>query len=379
MMMNSRLTLGLLGLGLLLLSGCATATLTVQNPAEIDTTAIRTVAVGNFEVAMLQSQVLTERNGNWNRLPQSFTPAQQEAISRAVRARVINLLTETPYFQVVFTDEFAALENDTALQKLISTEGYTTQGVDAVLNGKVWVEMERLDGVDLSKEALTYFRPPNRQGRGGQNLTVEEVIWWPYKAVRGSMALELKLTRLAPTRVVATTLDSRTYAHRIGGSPSGTLENLTGTVSSLMADQASDEAGLPAEILPSFDQLIADLSSSIAAQFVKRVAVTERTLNLTLDPSGDETARVLMQAQAWNAAIDRLQQVTATAPEPADLYHLGLCFEATGDYGLARGTYLQAWQATPENLTYAQALGRLERLQREYPQLRKQLQSRETP
>ena len=379
MMMNSRLTLGLLGLGLLLLSGCATATLTVQNPAEIDTTAIRTVAVGNFEVAMLQSQVLTERNGNWNRLPQSFTPAQQEAISRAVRARVINLLTETPYFQVVFTDEFAALENDTALQKLISTEGYTTQGVDAVLNGKVWVEMERLDGVDLSKEALTYFRPPNRQGRGGQNLTVEEVIWWPYKAVRGSMALELKLTRLAPTRVVATTLDSRTYAHRIGGSPSGALENLTGTVSSLMADQASGEAGLPAEILPSFDQLIADLSSSIAAQFVKRVAVTERTLNLTLDPSGDETARVLMQAQAWNAAIDRLQQVTATAPEPADLYHLGLCFEATGDYGLARGTYLQAWQATPENLTYAQALGRLERLQREYPQLRKQLQSRETP
>ncbi len=378
MTMNSRFALGLLGAGLLLLSGCATARLTVQNPAEIDTTAIRTVAVGHFEVERLESRVTTERNGNWNSLPRRFTPEQTAAISRAVRARVINLLTETPYFQVVFTDEFAALENDAALQQLISAEGYTTQGVDAVLSGKVWVEVDRFDGVDLSKEALTYFRPPNRQGRGGQNLTVEEVIWWPYKAVRGSMALELKMTRLAPTRVVATTLDSRTYGHRIGGSPSGALEGLTGSMAALTAGQASDEAGLPTEILPSFDQLIADLSSSIAAQFVKRVAVTERTLNLTLDASGDETARVLMQAQAWNAAIERLQQVTASAPEPADLYHLGLSFEAIGDYGLARGSYLQAWRASPENLTYAQALGRLERLQREFPQLRKQLQSRET-
>ena len=84
----------------------------------------------------------TERNGIWQTHPVLVNEAQQKSISRSVRARVINLLTATPYFKVVFSDEFEKLKNDTALQQLVSVRGYKTQNVDAVISGKLWLEIE---------------------------------------------------------------------------------------------------------------------------------------------------------------------------------------------------------------------------------------------
>ena len=82
---------------------------------------------------------------------------------------------------------------------------------------KIWLEIERTYGVDLSKESLAYFRPPRSRRSLGLNLKVDQVVWWPYKSARGSMALEIKVTRLKPTEVLASTFETRTFAHRIGG------------------------------------------------------------------------------------------------------------------------------------------------------------------
>ncbi|HCV44503.1 MAG TPA: hypothetical protein DF909_00185, partial [Deltaproteobacteria bacterium] len=87
-------------------------------------------------------------------------------------------------------------------------------------------------------------------------------------------------------------------------------------------------------------------------------------------------AKILIEAGAYDLAIAQLQQATAENPDPNDLYNLGLCFEAIGDFGLAQNTYREAWQAEPENLLFAQGLGRIERLRREHPQLQRQLESR---
>ena len=197
--------LTILSLGAFLLSSCATATLTVRIPAEINTRGIRNVAIGGFEIGQISLKYKTERNGVWKIHPVSLTEPQEKAISRSVRARVINLLTATPFFKVIFTDEFEMLRNDTALQQLVSVRGYKTRGVDAVINGKLWLEIERTDGVDLSKESLEYFRPPRSRRDLGLNLTVDQVVWWPYKSTRGTLGLEIKMTRLAPTEAVSYT------------------------------------------------------------------------------------------------------------------------------------------------------------------------------
>ena len=367
---------------LLGVAACTSAPLllTMRTPAEIDTSQIQTVAVGRFEVGRLHAVRRAEREGRWVEHEIRFSPAQQEAIARTVRARVVNLLTATPYFRVVFTEEFERLENDAALQELVSVQGYTVSGVDAVISGKIWLEAERIDGVELSKEDLEYFNPPRtyRTYGGyredpGLSLNVQQVVWWPYKSVRGTLGLEIKLTQLDPGKVVAATFATRSYAQRIGGKPTSGFESLT-TGLQAGPHRAAGDAGL---VLPSLEQLVSDLSASIAARFVKRVSVTERRVPVPLASGSNETAQLLIEVGAYQLAIEQLQQSTANDPDPNDLYNLGVCFEAVGDYGLALTSYREAWEEDRENVLFAQGIGRVERLRRELPQLRQQTQSRE--
>ena len=362
-----------------LISGCAKATLTVRSPAEINTRKIKNVAVGGFEIGQMMLKFKTERNGVWQTHPVLLSEEQQKSISRSVRARVINLLTATPYFKVIFSDEFEKLASDAALQQLVSVRGYKTKNVDAVINGKLWLEIERTDGVDLSKEGLEYFRPPRSRNSIGLNLTVDQVVWWPYKSTRGTLGLEIKLTRLLPTEVVATTFETRTYSQRIGGRNGESFQQIADSFTSVLSTSKTsktDSIESSSDVLPSFEQIIADMALSIASGFVRRVAVTEKVVSYPIAEGSFPNAKILIEAGAYDVAIDKLQQATAENSDPNDLYNLGLCFEAIGDYGLAHTTYREAWKADPENLLFAQGLGRIERLRRENPQLQRQLESR---
>ena len=362
-----------------LISSCAKATLTVRSPAEINTRKIKNIAVGGFEIGRIMLKFKTERNGVWQTHPVLLNDEQQKSISRSVRARVINLLTATPYFKVIFSDEFEKLGNDSALQQLVSVRGYKTKNVDAVINGKLWLEIERTDGVELSKEGLEYFRPPRSRNSLGLNLTVDQVVWWPYKSTRGTLGLEIKLTRLLPTEVVATTFETRTYSQRIGGRSGESFQQIAESFTSVLSASKSsktDNIENSVDVLPAFEQIIADMALSIASGFVRRVAVTEKVVSYPVAEGSFPNAKILIEAGAYDLAIAQLQQATAENPDPNDLYNLGLCFEAIGDFGLAQNTYREAWQAEPENLLFAQGLGRIERLRREHPQLQRQLESR---
>tara|TARA_B100001079_G_scaffold123716_1_gene106053 strand:- start:137 stop:1288 length:1152 start_codon:yes stop_codon:yes gene_type:complete len=362
-----------------LISSCAKATLTVHSPAEINTRKIKNIAVGGFEIGRIMLKFKTERNGVWQTHPVLLNDEQQKSISRSVRARVINLLTATPYFKVIFSDEFEKLGNDSALQQLVSVRGYKTKNVDAVINGKLWLEIERTDGVELSKEGLEYFRPPRSRNSLGLNLTVDQVVWWPYKSTRGTLGLEIKLTRLLPTEVVATTFETRTYSQRIGGRSGESFQQIAESFTSVLSASKSsktDNIESSVDVLPAFEQIIADMALSIASGFVRRVAVTEKVVSYPVAEGSFPNAKILIEAGAYDLAIAQLQQATAENPDPNDLYNLGLCFEAIGDFGLAQNTYREAWQAEPENLLFAQGLGRIERLRREHPQLQRQLESR---
>jgi hypothetical protein len=362
-----------------LISSCAKATLTVRSPAEINTRKIKNIAVGGFEIGRIMLKFKTERNGVWQTHPVLLNDEQQKSISRSVRARVINLLTATPYFKVIFSDEFEKLGNDSALQQLVSVRGYKTKNVDAVINGKLWLEIERTDGVELSKEGLEYFRPPRSRNSLGLNLTVDQVVWWPYKSTRGTLGLEIKLTRLLPTEVIATTFETRTYSQRIGGRSGESFQQIAESFTSVLSASKSsktDNIESSVDVLPAFEQIIADMALSIASGFVRRVAVTEKVVSYPVAEGSFPNAKILIEAGAYDLAIAQLQQATAENPDPNDLYNLGLCFEAIGDFGLAQNTYREAWQAEPENLLFAQGLGRIERLRREHPQLQRQLESR---
>jgi hypothetical protein len=353
--------------------GCAPkVNISVQMPAEINTEGIKKVAIGKFEIAYIEESAQLERNGVWVTRQIKLTKEQKLAISDQIRAKIVNVLGATPYFSLVYTDEFAKLENDAALQEMVSAEGYKSDDVDAVINGKIWLEMQKTDGSDISKVEMNFVQG----GRADSlNVTVEKVVWWPYKSMRGNMTLEMKMTRLIPTEVVAINLDSRTFSHRTGGKPEGYLSSILSATQSLREGIGAKNGKIETSdaVYPSFEQLISDLATSIATNFIRRIAVTEKVVGYQIAEGGDERAKMLIQAGAYEMGIERLQKVTSREKDPNDLYNLGLSYEAIGEYGLARVLYNDAWERDKENLIFAQGIGRIERILREYPQIKRQL------
>jgi hypothetical protein len=106
------MTTKIVQIGMVLVSffllGCVSKTqkILVLKPAEIETKGIKKVAVGKFELAYVNESYKEERIGVWETRRLKLTAKQKEAISQQVRARVINALGLTPYFSLVYTDEF---------------------------------------------------------------------------------------------------------------------------------------------------------------------------------------------------------------------------------------------------------------------------------
>ena len=367
-------------------SSCAPKlSLRIEQPAEVDTAGIRNVAIGNFELMTVRRTSKIERNGQWQTHHHDFSPDQKKALSNQIRARVINLLSTTPYFRLNYTDEFKALETDSALQQAIAAGGFRTTDVDAVISGKVWLDVVRNDGVEIDVAELEYVQGGRR---GTFNYLVETVVYWPYKSIRGTMGLEMKLTRLNPDEVISVSFDTRQASYKIGGKPGSYKEKLLSGVQmaeSTLIDvkgRKDTDSGIENSdlVLPNFEQMVADLAESIAAQFVRSIAVTQKFVTYPIATGGNETGRLLIEAGAYEMAIETLTRVLDQAAEknPDDLYNLGLCYEATGDYGLAEVVYNDAIKIEPEDYTYALGLGRMERLKRENRQLRRQLSTKIT-
>lgn len=367
---------------MLVLTGCVKEVqLTVISPAQVNTEGIQKVAVGRFELAGIRLLSRLERNGKWKQEEQVLTVEQQKALSNQIRARVISSLATVPYFDLVYTDEFAVLETDAALQDAIAAGGFSTSEADAVINGKVWLDVVRIDGVEIDKAELGYMQ-------GGQegtfNYNVEVLVYWPYKSVNSTMDLEMKLTRLNPTAVVAVTFDSRSYSHAIGGKPAsvqrkietGAQQLRTTVTSKSNAADGIEESDL---VLPNLEQLVAQLAESIASQFIRRVSISQSTASYTIASGGDSTTIQLIEAGAYEKAISVLTEILnkADAKNPDDFYNLGLCFEVTGDFGLAGVSYADALRLKPDKLLYAQGIGRIDRLKRENRRLQQQLAAKQ--
>ena len=365
----------------IIISGCASKiNLQVVKPAEVDTRNIKKVAIGSFEIIEVNRAFKIERNGKWQIKKIVLTVKQKIALSNQIRARVVNLLSTTPYFNLEYTDEFQKMDNDASLQKAIAAGGYRTSRIDAVINGKIWLDVVNVDATELSKVELDYVRG-GRQGSFNYNL--ETLVYWPYKSISGTLALEIKMTRLNPTEVIAVTFDTRKTSQKIGGKPGNAEDQIVvgaQQISSELANmQSSQKEGEDIEqsdlVLPNFEQITADMAESIAAQFVRRVAITQKTVSYTIASGGDDTARLLIEAGAYEKAIEQLNDIIDRAEEknPDDIYNLGLCYESTGDFGIAMVTYQDAIKLDAENLIYAQGIGRIEKISRENLRLKTQL------
>ena len=368
----------IVALSLFLLVSCAQegVKLRFSKPAEIGITGVKRVAVANFEIEEIRRVTHLERNGEWNRHSAEIPNALKTAIAKQIRGKVINLLSSSPSFEIVYSDEVAQLADDEAIRNMVASAGFKAQKIDAFINGKVWINVDNYDGVDLAKLALTYVL---ENGEGSPAYTADALLYWPYKSIKGTLALEIKMTRAQPTEVLAVAFEKRSFGNKIGGQPPNILEQIKAAADEVkdLVSEKEDDGALEesALVLPNFTQVISDTAESIAAKFSKKIAISEKEVSINIASGGDLTSVQLIQAGAFNSAIHKLNQV-AEKNNPSDKYNLGLCYEAIGDYGLASVAYEEALTAENGNLTFAEGVGRIERLKREYRQVRIQLSSK---
>jgi len=366
-------------LALFFASCSKTVQLRFSQPAEVQTGGIKTVAVANFQIMEIKRISSLERNGKWQSRSRVLSSALKQAIAKQVRGKVINLLSTSPSFELIYADEFAQLEDDAAIQDMVASAGFKAKKVDAIISGKVWIDVNDYDGSDINKLTLKYVLAG---GEGQPAYSVDSLVYWPYKSVKGSLALEIKMTRTDPTEVIAVVFDQRSFGAKIGGRPANLAEQIANAANAVQGAVTKDEneAG-ETEIeesdlvLPNFTQLISDMSESVAARFAKKISISEKQVTLTIAEGGDEQAIPLIKANAFERAIKQLNAVSANN-NPADKYNLALSYEAIGEYGLASVLYDEALTMDSASLTFAEGVGRIERLKREFRQVKVQLQNK---
>ena len=362
----------------LLLTGCVSKVkLEVAQPAKINTSGIQKVVVTQFQVKGIRYRQLVERNGNWTVKEIRLSQSQNQAIARLVRGKIVNFISKSPSFEIVYSDKLSQLDNRKAIQQTVAAGGFRSEQVDAIIEGDIWIDVSNFDGSELDKVSLKYIR--RGQGKNDPAYTVNAVAFFPYKSMNGSLGVSLRMIRFEPTELLAVSTDIRSFRHKIGGKPKGLIEQVSDGANQAQSlavstnqDQADDEIEIEESdnALPSFEQVIADMAESVSAQFMKDIAISTKTLNITL-ASGDSQVLELMKAGAYEKAIERLNALEQR--DANDQYNLGLCYEALGEYGLASVAYDEALNLEPTNLTFAKGVGRIERLKRDYRQVRDQL------
>lgn len=340
-----------IGLGLLvaLLMGCSAPMVDLQitRPAEYAIPNINDVAIGQFELVEVNIQTWDERKGKWSKQTVAIGPAEMQSIQKQLRNQLLRRLQNSPSFTLYFLDELEQIQNDQELQALIqAAEGTRIQEMDAVIHGKVWLNLILSQGADIGKAELVYQNPA-----GGLQLKIETLASWPYQSVRGTISSDLKLTQINPTNIVASVFNQSRYVQKIGG-----YKN----------DQAQQ---IPATI----EQVINRLAEQVADEFTKKIAIYTELEQREIDPDGDLKARQLLQAGAFEEAIRKLEGLTGDNPLSADLYNLGIGYEAADEQRLAWLVYGEALRLDLSNELYAGAVGRIEEAIRANTRLQQQL------
>jgi len=346
---------------------CAPSTIEMRlsRPPEILPEKIKKIAIATFEVVELNYGAISERNGDWKVNQVVLNEKTKASVSNLVRAKVVNLLSNSQY-DISYSDEFAKLDNDEAIRNAISAEGFKEEKIDAIINGKIWINIDNYDGVDLAKQTLKFIESGVE---GGPGFAVDSLIFWPYKGIKGSLILEVKLTRIDPTEIIAVAVDRRTFGYKIGGAPPNLIEKIKNAVSEGKEFLAEKKDVVEVEqsdlVIPTFEDTVSMMAESVSAVFARKISVTEKMVDVSIAPGGDPQGEKLLKAGAYLTAINRYNKV-ADNNNPNDKYNLALCYEGIGDFGLANTLYNEALDADLNNLIYAEGVGRIERLKREY-------------
>ena len=299
-----------------------------QKNAEPRFSGIRTVAINKVYLDQTQALQLSDNLGQWLVKDVKLKINNLETLVR--KSLVVNLARFSDY-QVIDLQDFVQFQS--AFKKLRPLSGERLMNVDMIINIRMAYAAQQQTG---KKQEVFTFRETTSSLQGEEwvktrDHSYQKVVTIPYSFTQADLLCYVEV------------IDTRKGASRV-------LKSFNYTISNRKDPKTTME------------EIVQESGVAISSEILKNVSKYSALTTRIIDESSDDEIVDLMKATKFEKAIQILETTISKSDEknPADLYNLGICYEATENGGLALQMYQDAFAIDDDNELYIKAIGDLE-------------------
>ncbi|MCG8339407.1 MAG: tetratricopeptide repeat protein [Proteobacteria bacterium] len=327
--MKTKITYLGVGLILMLVSSCSTMIqFNSQKAADPRFSGIRTVGVNTVFLANSEHLRLVDNLGRW-RVNKSVIDTK--GLNVLIRKALVANLKKTSDYEVIDLEDLRKFQS--AFQQLRPLSGERISEIDLIIDIRVALNSQQQSGT--VQEVMT-FRNKKSVVKGREWVQVEnssrdKVVTVPYSNSLVDIAsyVEVIKTKNGEAKVLKS----------FNVSLSNNLKPMT-----------------------SIETMVNELAIALTGRILKNVSKYSVITTRQIDKDSDDETVALLEEAKLNKAVTKLENALSESDErePADVYNLGICYEAFGDPALAIQMYKEAHKLDENNELYMKAIGELE-------------------
>ena len=327
--MKNKITYLGVGLILMIVTSCSTMIqFNSQKAADPRFSGIRTVGVNSVLLANSEHLRLVDNLGRW-RVNKSVIDTK--GLNVLVRKALVANLKKSSDYEVIDLEDLRKFQN--AFQQLRPLSGERIGEIDLIIDIRLALNSQQQSGT--GQEVMTFSKKKSVvQGKEWvqiENSSRDKVVTVPYSnsLVDISSYVEVIKTKNGEAKVLKS----------FNASLSNKLKPMT-----------------------SIETMINELSIAITGRILRNISKYSAITTRQIDKGSDDEIVALLEEARLNKAASELETILTESDErePADVYNLGICYEAFGDPALAIQMYKEAHKLDENNELYMKAIGELE-------------------
>ncbi len=311
------------------ISSCSTyIQFTTQKSAEPRYSGINKVGINTVLLRQRKSLDLQDNRGNWT---VAQKPLDDRKLETLVRKSLVSNLRKFSDYQVFDLHDIRNFHN--AFQRLRPLSGERIGELDLIIDVQIAYHTTKQTG--FSQEVMTFRQKKSvKQGKKWvttQDSSQQKVVTVPYNHATADLIcyVEVIKTKNGASKVLK-------------------------SFNTLLSHE-SDPMSTP-------ESMVNELAVVITSRILKNVSKYSVLTKRKIDKGSDDEVLELMENADLEAASKQLEAMLSKSERknPADLYNLGICYEAMGDPGIALQMYRDAHKLDEKEELYMIAIGEIE-------------------
>ena len=271
---------------------------------------------------------MQDNQGAWTAASQ---PINDRKLETLVRKSLVSNLRKFSDYQVFDLHDIRKFQ--TAFQRLRPLSGERIEELDLIID--VQIAYDTIKQIGQSQEVMTFHQKKSvKQGQKWvttQDSSQQRVVSVPYNHANADLIcyVEVIKTKNGDSKVLKSF--------------------------NTMLSYQSDPMNSP-------ESMINELGVVITSRILKNVSKYSVLTKRKIDKRSENEILELMEKADLESASKRLESSLSKSEDrkPADLYNLGICYEAMGDPGIALQMYREAHKQDEEEELYMTAIGEIE-------------------